>query len=170
MQDWIAPVAVGVLALAALGLGLALWRVRASMDRELVASRVETAALRLQVEELERRLSRPGPRPPTDPEFVITDLGDPGPAPEPVPAPRVGGALFADLALRETAVKAAGLVFGVRRALDAETRNRIRFEMRREVRRARRQRKADSRQARREWAARQRAALDADGSPKGSVA
>ena len=38
-----------------------------------------------------------------------------------------------------------------------ETRNRIRFEMRREVKRARKQRRADLREARREWEARQRA-------------
>ncbi len=66
--------------------------------------------------------------------------------------------------LRETVVKAASLAHGVRRALDPETRNRIRFEMKREVKRARKQRRADTRQARREWEARQRAGLDSEGS------
>ena len=66
-------------------------------------------------------------------------------------------ALFADLVLRETVVKAAGLAHGVRRAWAPETRNRIRFEMKREVKRARKQRRADIKEARREWAARQRA-------------
>ena len=41
---------------------------------------------------------------------------------------------------------------------------RIRFEMKREVKRARKQRKADTREARREWAARQRADLGEEGS------
>ncbi len=51
---------------------------------------------------------------------------------------------------------------GVRAALAPETRNRIRFEVRREVKRARKQRRADTRQARRELASRQRAALARD--------
>ena len=46
-------------------------------------------------------------------------------------------------------MRAASLAHGVRRALDPETRNRIRFEMRREVKRARKQRRADIREARR---------------------
>ena len=61
--------------------------------------------------------------------------------------------------LRETVVKAASLGHGVRRALAPETRNRIRFEMRREVRRARKQRRADLKEARRDLHARQRAML-----------
>ncbi len=60
--------------------------------------------------------------------------------------------------LRESVVQAASLVAGLRRALAPETRNRIRFEMRQEVKRARRQRRADLRQARRELEARQRTA------------
>jgi hypothetical protein len=162
MQVWIVPAAAGVLALVALGLGLALLRARSRMDRALATSRAETAALRAQLDELERRVDRPTPRPDTQPEYVITNLGDP--EPEPTPAPRVDTALFADLVLRETVVKAASLAHGVRRALDPETRNRIRFEMKREVRRARKQRKADTREARREWAARQRATLGEEGS------
>ena len=75
---------------------------------------------------------------------MITRLGDDAPAPrpdEPARAQPVETALFADLVLRETVVKAASLAHGVRRALDAETRNRIRFEMRRELKRARKQRR-----------------------------
>ena len=41
------------------------------------------------------------------------------------------------------------LGYGVRRALSAENRNRIRFEMRREVKRARRQRRRDLKEAKR---------------------
>lgn len=159
------PAAAGVLALVALGLGIALLRARSRTDRELATSRAETAALRAQLEELERRVARPAPRDAPETEYVITHLGEPEPEHEhadPGPAAQVGGALFADLVLRETVVRAASLAHGVRRALDPETRNRIRFEMRREVRRARKQRKVDTREARREWEARQRAAVDAD--------
>jgi hypothetical protein len=160
MQDWIVPAGAGVLALVALGLGFALLRSRSRTDRELAASRAETAALRAQLDELERRVARPEPARRTEAEYVITDLGAPGAGPE--PERQVDTALFADLVLRETVVKAASLAHGVRRALDPETRNRIRFEMRREVRRARKQRRTDTREARREWAARQRAAHDED--------
>lgn len=161
MQDWIAPVVAGVLALVALGLGLALLRARSRTRAEVASARAETASLRAQVDELERRMNRPSRRTAQEPEFVITGLGSPEADPEPDQAP-VGGALFADLVLRETVVKAASLAHGVRRALDAETRNRIRFEMKREVKRARKQRKADTREARREWEARQRASVDED--------
>ncbi|MDF1605600.1 hypothetical protein [Nocardioides sp. YIM 152315] len=162
MQDWIVPTAAGLLALTALALGVALVRARSRTEREVAAARAETAVLRAQLDELERRISRPAPRSSSQSEFVITNLGEPEPESE--PTTQVGGALFADLVLRETVVKAAGLAHGVRRALDAETRNRIRFEMRREVRRARKQRKVDTREARREWEARQRAGLDGEGS------
>ena len=40
-------------------------------------------------------------------------------------------------------MQAASLGYGVRRALSAPARNRIRFEMRREVKRARKERKAE---------------------------
>ena len=162
MQDWIVPVVAVGLALVALGLGAALLRARSRTDRELAAARAETAALRAQLDELERRVTRPEPQPGPATEYVITNLGQA--EPEPRETPQLGGALFADLVLRETAVKAASLAHGVRRALDPETRNRIRFEMRREVRRARKQRKADTREAVREWQARQRAGLDEEGS------
>ena len=110
-----------------------------------------------------RPLSSPEPRASAT-EFVITDLGQPASEPEPAAGSSVGGALFADLVLRETVVKAASLAYGVRRALDAETRNRVRFEMRREVRRSRKQRKVETREARRAWSARQRADLGGEGS------
>jgi len=163
MQDWISFVVSGVLALVALALAVALWRARSRTDRELAAARAETAALRDQLDELARRLDRPVTT--SEPvEFVITDLGTGVPEPEQQPAPEVGTALFADLVLRETVVKVASLAHGVRRALDAENRNRIRFEMKRELKRARKQRRADTRQARREWEARQRAGRDPEGS------
>lgn len=168
MQEWYVPVAVGLLALVALGLAVALVRARSRTERALEESRTETARLRTQLDELERRLARPEPRAAeTEPDvqFVITNLGEGDPEPEAqAPVPDIGAALFADLVLRETVVKAASLAHGVRRALAPETRNRIRFEMKREVRRSRKQRKADTREARREWAARQRAELGEEGS------
>ena len=109
-------------------------------------------------------------------DFVITHLGETAQktaretgretgqegAEPPQPA-RIEGRLFADLVLRETVVRAASLGYGVRRALAPATRHRIRFEMKRETKRARRQRRVDTRTAVREWKARQRGLLDGTG-------
>ncbi|WP_372733455.1 hypothetical protein [Nocardioides sp.] len=99
-------------------------------------------------------VSRPEPA-----EYLITRVGEIA-AEDPEPVPALPPALFADVVARETVVRAASLVYGLRRALAPETRNRIRFEMRREVKRSRKQRRADLRTARREWEARQRQSLD----------
>ena len=100
-------------------------------------------------------------------EYVITHLGEPEPEAEPVPT--VAAPVFADMVLRETVVHTASLFHGLRRALAPETRNRIRFHMRQEVKRSRKQRRTELREVRREWAARQRAAMAAD-EPEGSAA
>lgn len=156
-------VALGGLALLAIVLGIALLRLRARTGRELHAAHAEAAGLRARLDEIERRIAAPQPRAEAETgsaEYTITDLGrpeDPDAAP-----PTIDRALFADLVLRETVVKAGSLAHGVRRALAPEARNRIRFEVRREIRRARKQRKADLREARRDWESRQRAAMTDD--------
>jgi hypothetical protein len=87
-------------------------------------------------------------------EFVITRLGE-----EPdEPVRTMEARLFADVVLRESVVKAASWAYGVRRGLSPANRNRIWFEMRREVKRARKERKVEEREAIREYRARRRAA------------
>jgi hypothetical protein len=98
----------------------------------------------------------------TETEYVITRLGEPTEVAPVDQVERPDARLFADLVLRESVVKAASFAHGVRRGLSAENRNRIRFEMRRELKRARKQRKAEEREAVREWRARQRAAMAED--------
>ena len=161
MQEWIEPAFLGALTLASLVLAVVLLRTRATTSRDLRSAHAESASLRAQLEDLDRRLTHAPPRAHPDPEFVITHLGETGPATAPAVAPvgapvvgvdaveRVDSALFADLVLRETVVKAASLTHGLRRALAPEVRNRIRFEMGREVKRARKQRRADLKAARR---------------------
>jgi hypothetical protein len=100
--------------------------------------------------------------------FVITEVGSPredgAPPAVPVPVARpIDGRLFTDIVARETVVKAAGWTHGLRRALSPETRNRIRFEVRQETRRAGRGRRAEMKQALREFRARERAAARDDG-------
>jgi hypothetical protein len=95
--------------------------------------------------------------------FVITQVGGPhqddATSAGSVPLPRpIDGRLFTDIVARETVVRAAGWTHGLRRALSPETRNRIRFEVRQETRRAARGRRAEMKQALREFRARERAA------------
>jgi hypothetical protein len=104
------------------------------------------------------------------PEFVITRIGEVEAEPAPEPVPTVPAPIFADLLLKETVVQTASLFQGLRRALDPETRNRIRFHMRQEVKRSRKQRRAELREVRREWAARQRAAAPGGPAHEGTAA
>ena len=75
---------------------------------------------------------------------------------------RLDAPTFADIVVKETVVKAASLAHGVRRGLAPAARNRIRFEMKQEVRRARKQRRADLKAAQRELHTRQRRSLARD--------
>jgi hypothetical protein len=179
--EWPA-LAAGLTALVALGLLVAVLRLRsraAGTARQLAEARAETERLRSQVEEIARRLDAPAPATTgagdDAPDWVITDAGErpgpPGPeavdatphgrhaAAEPgaVVAQRIDGRLFTDLVVRETVVKAASWTHGLRRALAPEVRNRIRFEVRREYKRARKDRRTEMKQALREYHARQRA-------------
>lgn len=66
---------------------------------------------------------------------------------DPEPAERVDRAMFWDLVLRESVVRAASVGQGVRAVLDPRTRNRIRFEVKQEIKRARKLRKTRERAA-----------------------
>jgi len=152
--------AVGGLAVLCLLLLVATLQSRRALSRERATARAEAADLRARLETLEAE--RQTPVVATDADFVITGLAvDAGPQADPVvtPAPPLDGATFADTVLRETVVKAASLAHGIRRGLAPATRNRIRFEMKQEVRRSRRQRRAGLKQAQRDLHARQRAML-----------
>ena len=80
-------------------------------------------------------------------EYLITSVG------EPVPDRVVLSA-----AVGEPLVKAVAFGYGVRRALRPETRNRIAFEMKREIKRARKQRRREAKAAVREARRREAAA------------
>jgi hypothetical protein len=141
-MTWVLAVATGVLAVVVLGLAAL-----------VLAMRRRLAALEARPEPVPVEVPAPAPVLREAPEFVITRMGEPEPEPE---APVVPAPVFADIVARETVIHAAGLVAGLRRALDPETRNRIRFHMRQEVKRSRKQRKTELREVRREWAAKQR--------------
>lgn len=127
-------------------------------ESELAAARADVEALRARLEELEAARAATPATPPT--EYVITTAstaGDRSPEPVDVPLRSVVQVSFA-----EPLLKTVALVYGVRRALSPESRNRIAFEMRREVKRARKERRRAMRQARRAAQAADRAALAED--------
>ncbi|GGR40060.1 type II secretory pathway pseudopilin PulG [Nocardioides luteus] len=164
--------AVGLLVLILLVVAVLALRARRSARRRLEEAEASEAELRERLEALERRLTQPetslrrrrrDERVP-EKEYVITSLGEDG---EPVEVEQVvrrtlTAPAFADAVFRETVVHSAALVHGVRRALSPEVRFKIRYEMHREVKRARKDRKSEMREALREYRARQRAAVDDD--------
>lgn len=156
-QAWLVATTAtaSVLALVALLVGL---RARARALRAEARADVLARELSERVALLESPVTTAPPAPSGEDEatFVITALR-PDVAPQPV-AREIDGRLFTDIVAREAVVAAASWTHGVRRALSAETRNRIRFEVRRETRRAGRERRAEMKQALREFRARERSA------------
>ena len=132
-------------------------RARAATRDEIAAARAESALLRERVEDLAARVERrDAPAAVADgasdaaadgAAYVITDAGT---VPPLEPRPMVSDRVVLNAALGEPLVRAVALGHGVRRALSAESRNRIRFEMRREAKRARKQRRREMRDAYRE--------------------
>lgn len=160
MDGWSTVTSTGAVALVAvvaalLAIGLLL--VSAAQRR----TRRELARTREMHEELLARLSlleRPavGQAPARTTEYVITDVGSEESQRAEAAPGRIEGRLFVDIVARETVVKAASWTHGLRTALSAENRNRLRFEMRRETKRSSRQRKADVKEALRQYYARER--------------
>jgi hypothetical protein len=149
----VALVVAAVVALLAARAGRRRWQA------QLDAARADVEALTARLNAIDASPAPVQPPVPTQ-QFVITSLPD-GPPPlhvaDPVPTaadpnthpgPLTTGQ-FATIAVGESLVRLASLGYGVRRALSAENRNRIRFEMRREVKRARRQRRRDLKEAKR---------------------
>lgn len=140
-----------VLVVAVVLLTVALVRSRAQTHSALAEARESRQELLRRLEQLERPV---GSVSEGVQEFVITDVGVPDPEPPAVPT-RIEGRLFVDVLVRETVVKAASWTHGVRVGLSAENRNRLRFEMRRETKVAARRRKADIKEALRQYYANQ---------------
>ena len=143
------PVVLGagvlVVVLVGLVLVLLLGAARGRRTRvELAAARAETAALAARLDALAARVERPATDGDNQPSaYVITDAGS-TPATDGVGVP---DRLVLSATLGEPLVRAVSLGHGVRRALSAESRNRIRFEVRRETRRTRKQRRREMKDA-----------------------
>jgi hypothetical protein len=153
-------------------------RSRADLEAMLAAAQCEADGLRHRLEELtgrrdprpsrgaayvEELFAEPAGRADGRADFVITHVGEPGEDPagatqEPPDGLAVPDRLVLSATLGEPLVKAAAFTHGVRRALSAEARNRIWFEMRREVRASRRRRRQLRKRLEREYRAQLRAA------------
>ena len=117
-------------------------RGRREARRDLAAAHAETELLRARLEVLEERLEDTSAAlVETRDAYLITDAGIER------AEPNVPDRVVLSTAFGEPLVKVVALGHGVARALSPESRNRIWFEMRREVRRARKQRRRDMKQA-----------------------
>jgi len=139
---------------------------RADLEALLTEARQEIDALHDRVEELTPRPAPPATdRPELDrADFVITHVGEPG-SDEDARGVPVPDRLVLSATLGEPLVKVVAFSHGVRRALSAESRNRIWFEMRREVRASRRRRRQLRKHLEREYRARLRATEDVVSAP-----
>jgi hypothetical protein len=136
--------------LAAVATTVSATRARRRLAEDLAAARDELVAVQRRVEGLARK----SPAASSPQEFVITTAGTADAPAEVEPGPpaihqQPTARQFASVALGESLVTLASFGYGVRRALSPENRNRIAFEMRREVRRARKQRRRDLKEAKR---------------------
>ena len=145
-----------VLLLLACVLALALrsrTRSRRDLATALAQAQAETAELRSRLDALTEQLERQSTSMirVDDPAYVITDAGMPR------PEPNVADRVVLTATVGEPLVKVVAFGHGMRRALSAESRNKIWFEMRREVRRARKQRRREMKDAWRRMQAEERA-------------
>jgi hypothetical protein len=153
----IVTLGVGVVVLVTLVASLVvLQRARARAERRLTASQADVESLRERVDDLSRQIGGDAGPVRDDPrEFLITslpgatDVRGPAVPHGTVPATTLSARQFTTVAIGESLVRVLSLGYGVQRALSAESRNRIRFEMRQEVRRSRRRRRRELKEAKR---------------------
>ena len=132
-------------------------RGRADLEAQLDAAHRESDDLRAQLDDLVAPSTAPQTRVATSPTYVITDVGAAADQSDPVDQVQVPDRLVLSATLGTPLVKAAAFSHGLRRAFSAESRNKIWFEMRREVRSARKRRRQDVRAYQRQVRADERA-------------
>lgn len=156
------PSALVMLAVVVVGVAVAVLANAAGRRRtqaDLRSCKAEIAALRARVDELVDPSGQPEREHHDD--YVITALPVAPPLTS-VPDDARAGVGFVSVAAGESLVRVISLAYGVRRAVSPESRNRIGFEMRREVKRARKQRRRDVRDAQRHLRTQPAARRDVD--------
>lgn len=141
---WALTGALVAMAVLAVVLAVLLRAERRRSRRELAEAVAECRALEARIDELSRR-SQHHPVVDESADWVIT-WGDED-SKDDVPVLAVADQVVLSAAFGEPLVKVLALGHGLRRALSPESRNRIGFEMRREVRRTRKVRRREMRQA-----------------------
>jgi hypothetical protein len=162
-----ASLVAGAVLVLLLGVVLVLLlRARSESRRDLAAAQTETAELSSRLDALTERLEEASSAMVTRDEaaFVITDAGA-----GPEATPTVPDSVVLTATLGEPLVKLVAFGHGIRRALSAESRNRIWFEMRREVRASRKRRRREVREHLRRTRAAERADTTSDGSADGGT-
>ncbi|MDP3968360.1 MAG: hypothetical protein Q8Q02_08755 [Nocardioides sp.] len=183
---WTAGGAVAVLALAVVALAWSALRTARALRRTTAAQadavteiqhlRAALAAQPVPPESTAPAPTTPSPTTPSRTEYLITSVltdtersalalparADAAAGAADLPTRVVDARQFTTMAVGESLVRLFTVGHGVRRALSAESRNRAGFAMRREVRRSRKHRRQELREARRYLHAEQRARLDAD--------
>lgn len=146
-------IAAAALALLLVGAGLAWRRDRSRLRQELTQAQAQTQELRERLDSCVQDLEQVT-RTFADERgaYLITDAG------LEKAEPNVSDRLVLSTTLGEPLVKVVALGHGLARALSPESRNRIRFEVRREVRRARKQRRRETKEAWRQVRADERSA------------
>jgi hypothetical protein len=146
-------IVAAALALLLVGAGIAWRRDRSRLRQELSSARAQTQELRERLDSCVQDLEQVT-RTFVDERgaYLITDAGLEKTEPD------VSNRLVLSATFGEPLVKVVSLGHGLARALSPESRNRIRFEMRREVRRARKQRRRDTKEAWRQMRADERSA------------
>ena len=144
---WAALGGLAALLLVLLGTGLGVLLAVRRHRAERRDARTEVEDLRARVEELSTELAgaRGAAVLPRESEYLITTAVD---APATDSLEDLSGRTVLSVTLAEPLVKAAAFGYGLRRAASAESRNRIAFAMRREVRRARKERRRAARRSR----------------------
>lgn len=149
------PLIVAAALLLLVVAGMAWRRDRLRLRRQLGQARDQTEELRERLDSLSQDLQAlrdgAGAAPQGGESYLITDAGLER------PVPNVPDRLVLTATLGEPLVKVVSLGHGLARALSAESRNRIRFEMRREVRRSRKHRRRELKEAWRQRRGEQRA-------------
>ncbi|MEO7745657.1 MAG: hypothetical protein ABIV05_05465 [Actinomycetota bacterium] len=121
------------------------------------STRAELEAVRARLDALGAQVDRAGRKPVGEVEFLITDAGEVLAADQLTAVP---DRLVLSTALGNPLLKTVALGHGVRHALRAESRSRIVSAVRRETRRARKERRREMRVAWREYRARQQGDVD----------